>query len=409
MRFIYLKIKYCFYLFKFKKDFFFYFFISKIIMSEFYTDNSEEVDIDKLNKILIEKSFEDRKYNIKDENNLTEEEYKINEIKFLQPDLSMEINNYETENEYIPKKTDPYKRILELKVELIENKALIDSMVNKFNDTSIIQNTNNYSELFSNININKKKIDAFIDYDLFNNRNEDDSNNKEKNDENNEKLYSLYDKYDRLSDNLLMKIKDIENNIINENNHNEIEYKIESNPSNNLNVLINSLNELEELISDLEKKIGNWDLYKNKENISMNINKIFNLFNSKNKYDNKNMALFKQFGEKIKEFNYINKEKINIAKTYIKLKEIYSIYEIQQNYKQLIDYMKQRIKATREVCYSSKQFNIIVNDINDLIKKNNDNFEELNIKYKNVLDSFKSLENILKEIDKLDNKIKKKI
>ena len=304
MRFIYLKIKYCFYLFKFKKDFFFYFFISKIIMSEFYTDNSEEVDIDKLNKILIEKSFEDRKFNIKDENNLTEEEYKINEIKFLQPDLSMEINNYETENEYIPKKTDPYKRILELKVELIENKALIDSMVNKFNDTSIIQNTNNYSELFSNININKKKIDAFIDYDLFNNRNEDDSNNKEKNDENNEKLYSLYDKYDRLSDNLLMKIKDIENNIINENNHNEIEYKIESNPSNNLNVLINSLNELEELISDLEKKIGNWDLYKNKENISMNINKIFNLFNSKNKYDNKNMALFKQFGEKIKEFNY---------------------------------------------------------------------------------------------------------
>jgi hypothetical protein len=206
-----------------------------------------------------------------------------------------------------------------------------------------------------------------------------------------------------------MKIKDIENNIINENNHNEIEYKIESNPSNNLNVLINSLNELEELISDLEKKIGNWDLYKNKENISMNINKIFNLFNSKNKYDNKNMALFKQFGEKIKEFNYINKEKINIAKTYIKLKEIYSIYEIQQNYKQLIDYMKQRIKATREVCYSSKQFNIIVNDINDLIKKNNDNFEELNIKYKNVLDSFKLLENILKEIDKLDNKIKKKI
>ena len=187
MRFIYLKIKYCFYLFKFKKDFFFYFFISKIIMSEFYTDNSEEVDIDKLNKILIEKSFEDRKFNIKDEKILTEEEYKINEIKFLQPDLDIKRNDFETENEYIPKKTDPYKRILELKVELIENKALIDSMVNKFNDTSIIQNTNNYSELFSNININKKKIDAFIDYDLFNNRNEDDSNNKEKNDENNEK------------------------------------------------------------------------------------------------------------------------------------------------------------------------------------------------------------------------------
>ena len=385
-------------------------------MSEFYTDNSEDVDIDKLNKTLIEKSFEDRKFNVKDEKILTEEEYKINEIKFLQPDLDIQRNDFETENEYIPKKTDPYKRILELKAELIENKSLIDSMINKFNDTSILEITNNYSKLFTNININKNTIDAFINYDLFNNRNEDnqekekkeENQEKEKN-ENNEKLYSLYDKYDRLSDNLLMKVKDIENNIINENNNNEIEYKIESNPLNNLNILTNRLNELEESINDLEKKIGPWDLYKNKENISMNVKKLLKLLGSKNKYDTKNFASLKEFGEKIKHFNLENNEQIVIAKTFIKLNEIYSIYEIQKNYKKLIDYMKLRIKATREVCYSSNQFNNIVNDINDLIKKNNDNFELLNIKYKNVLDSFKSLENILKEIDKLDNKIKKKI
>ena len=108
-------------------------------MSEFYTDNSEDVDIDKLNKTLIEKSFEDRKFNVKDEKILTEEEYKINESKFLLPELDRKINDFETENEYIPKKTDPYKRILELKAELIENKSLIDSMINKFNDTSILE------------------------------------------------------------------------------------------------------------------------------------------------------------------------------------------------------------------------------------------------------------------------------
>ena len=385
-------------------------------MSEFYTDDSKDVDIDKLNKEIIEQSFKDRKFDLKDENNLTEEEYKINEIKFLQPDLNI-TNEFETENEYIQKKTDPYKRILELKARLIENKSLIDSMINKFNDTSIIDNINNYSELFTNIHTNKNKIDAFINYDLFNSRNEvsQEKENKEENkenevNENNEKLYSLYDKYDRLSDNLLMKIKDIENNIINDNNNNEIEYTIESNPSNNLNILINRLNELEESLSDLEKKIGNWDLYKNQENISMNVIELLKTLNEKkNNYDTKSFASFKQFGEKIRAFNSANREQISIAKTHIKLKEIYSIYEIQQNYKKLIDYMKLRIKATREVCYNSKQFNNIVNDINDLIKKNNDNYELLNIKYKNVLDSFKSLENILKDIDKLDNKIKKKI
>ena len=385
-------------------------------MSEFYTDDSKDVDIDKLNKEIIEQSFKDRKFDLKDENNLTEEEYKINEIKLLKPDLNI-TNEFETENEYIPKKTDPYKRILELKARLIENKSLIDSMINKFNDTSIIDNINNYSELFTNIHTNKNKIDAFINYDLFNSRNEvsQEKENKEENkenevNENNEKLYALYDKYDRLSDNLLMKIKDIENNIINDNNNNEIEYTIESNPSNNLNILINRLNELEESLSDLEKKIGNWDLYKNQENISMNVIELLKTLNEKkNNYDTKSFASFKQFGEKIREFNSANREQISIAKTHIKLKEIYSIYEIQQNYKKLIDYMKLRIKATREVCYNSKQFNNIVNDINDLIKKNNDNYELLNIKYKNVLDSFKSLENILKDIDKLDNKIKKKI
>ena len=385
-------------------------------MSEFYTDDSKDVDIDKLNKEIIEQSFKDRKFDLKDENNLTEEEYKINEIKFLKPDLNI-TNEFETENEYIQKKTDPYKRILELKARLIENKSLIDSMINKFNDTSIIDNINNYSELFTNIHTNKNKIDAFINYDLFNSRNEvsQEKENKEENkenevNENNEKLYSLYDKYDRLSDNLLMKIKDIENNIINDNNNNEIEYTIESNPSNNLNILINRLNELEESLSDLEKKIGNWDLYKNQENISMNVIELLKTLNEKkNNYDTKSFASFKQFGEKIRAFNSANREQISIAKTHIKLKEIYSIYEIQQNYKKLIDYMKLRIKATREVCYNSKQFNNIVNDINDLIKKNNDNYELLNIKYKNVLDSFKSLENILKDIDKLDNKIKKKI
>ena len=73
-------------------------------MDEFYTDDSEEVNIDKLNKEIVKKLFDDRKFNFKDENNLTEEEYKINENKFLQPDLNININNFETEEEYITKK-----------------------------------------------------------------------------------------------------------------------------------------------------------------------------------------------------------------------------------------------------------------------------------------------------------------
>ena len=383
-------------------------------MDEFYTDDSEEVNIDKLNKEIVKKLFDDRKFNFKDENNLTEEEYKINENKFLQPDLNININNFETEEEYIPKKTDPYKRILELKNKLIKNKYLIDNMINKYNDTSIIKNNINYSELLSNLNSNKKKLDAFINYDLFNKRKdseeeeeEEEEEKKENKNNNTEKYYSIYDKYDRLSDNLLSKIKDIENNILNDKNK-EIEYKIECNPSNNLNSLSKKLNELEFLISNLEKKVGNWDLYKNRETISMEVNNLLNLMKSKNKYDTKTYSIFKQFGDKLKEFNYINNQKITYAKTYMKLKEINDVFEIQQNYKELIKYLKLRLNATREAYYGCNQFNNIMNDINDLLLKNSENFEKLNNKYNSTLDSFKEFEKILKGIDELDKKIKKK-
>ena len=381
-------------------------------MDEFYTDDSEEVNIDKLNKEIVKKLFDDRKFNFKDENNLTEEEYKINENKFLQPDLNVNINNFETEEEYIPKKTDPYKRILELKNKLIKNKYLIDNMINKYNDTSIIKNNINYSELLSNLNSNKKKLDAFINYDLFNKRNdseEEEEEEEKKENKNNitEKYYSIYDKYDRLSDNLLSKIKDIENNILNDKNK-EIEYKIECNPSNNLNSLSKKLNELEFLISNLEKKVGNWDLYKNRETISMEVNNLLNLMKSKNKYDTKTYSIFKQFGDKLKEFNYINNQKITYAKTYMKLKEINDVFEIQQNYKELIKYLKLRLSATREAYYGCNQFNNIMNDINDLLLKNSENFEKLSNKYNSTLDSFKEFEKILKGIDELDRKIKKK-
>ena len=43
-----------------------------------------------------------------------------------------------------------------------------------------------------------------------------------------------------------------------------------------------------------------------------------------------------------------------------------------------------------------------------ILLKNSENFEKLNNKYNSTLDSFKEFEKILKGIDELDKKIKKK-
>lgn len=76
--------------------------------------------------------------------------------------------------------------------------------------------TDNYEKIFKDLEIYKGKIDAFIDYDVFNKTdiNDDDeashNSEKSKNDTSTEKkklLLSSYEKYNRIVENLLSQIK----------------------------------------------------------------------------------------------------------------------------------------------------------------------------------------------------------
>ena len=149
---------------------------------EYYTDNIEYPNIDKLNEETAKKMFNDYEFEAKDINNLSEKEFNKNLNKFIKPDQNINSIDYYTEETYLQKKTDPYKRILELKNDLINNKNEIDNSINKFNNLSFINNTNNYSLLFNNSNSIKNKVDAFINYNYFNSLDEIESDSEEKDD-----------------------------------------------------------------------------------------------------------------------------------------------------------------------------------------------------------------------------------
>ena len=398
---------------------------------EYYTDNIEYPNIDKLNEETAKKMFNDYEFEAKDINNLSEKEFNKNLNKFIKPDQNINSIDYYTEETYLQKKTDPYKRILELKNDLINNKNEIDDSIKKFNNLSFITNTNNYSLLFNNSNSIKNKVDAFINYNYFNSLDEIESDSEEKDDlssENSgnegeekekkkeekkpkEKVYSIFGKYTRISENLLNKLKNINNDILNnEIKNQEIIYKINSNPDNQLIILDNKLKELENLITNLEKTIGNWNLSKNEGSITNTLINLINFLTSKSleRYDIK-YQLLKSFGNLIQNFYEINNERIDAGLIFTNIKEIYSILEIEKEFKDLLIYLKNRIDGIKEINNFSTQFNNALEKLQDLILRNSEDLITLNKTYLETLEVFTLLQTVLKQLNDFDNKIKSKI
>jgi hypothetical protein len=155
------------------------------------------------------------------------------------------------------KDNDPYNRICNLKYELIDCKTKIDEYADKFNDNSFIKECNNISNVLEELEVYKRKIDAFVDYKIFNNEESDNEDNIPSKNEFN----SIFDKYNMITDNLISQIKHSQNDVLTNNtNTMNIKYEILANPEMQMESLIERISELEVILSDLEKNIGTWDI-----------------------------------------------------------------------------------------------------------------------------------------------------
>ena len=127
------------------------------------------IDYKKMNEEEIKKYLEDTKIEYDASKKITEKEFNQNLAKLIKPNLDVSPNSFEGDSEYIPKVSDPYKRLLQLKTELLKNKSDIDEVISKYNDISSkidTSDSNNYSLLYSNAQKSKTKIDSFINYDI---------------------------------------------------------------------------------------------------------------------------------------------------------------------------------------------------------------------------------------------------
>lgn len=418
--------------------------------------NEEPKDYKQLNVEENEKYYHGEKFEYDPKKKITEKEFNENITKLIAPHKDINSNSKTENDKYIPKESDPYKRMLQLKTELLQNKNNIDKIISQYNDISSqmnISDINNYSLLYSNVHNCKNKIDSFINYDIIqkfiNNKYYDsDSDSDEEDDEQkkaekakqinikhkenqenilkkreenekilkqleenesimfkgNENIKSINEKYNILANNLISKINSIDSDL-----NSFTKYKVCSNPDYSISILKAKIIDVEKQINKIENIIGDYDFNLHKSTIFGSLNHLLKI-NSEN---NKDWIASRY--ENLREFEGMlglftrEEDNVKLMSTYKMICEGYMIYLSMTKFMDVIHYLKKRINAIKGIILNSEQFDFDVKALNELIKKNETNYEILKNKYYQTLEKFSNLEGILKEINNLDVMVKNKI
>lgn len=416
-------------------------------ISEFYTDDTESPNYDTLNTAIRNEMLSNKTFKHGDD----ESTFIHNVEAFMKPqDHSTTTDGiYTTEDEYVPKSTDMFKRLLQLKEDLMTTKKEIDSAVDKYNDNTMLKDVNAYSQMMDCFYNNKHTIDAFINYDVYNAREDrsiSDSDDDDDGDTDNTKptstnvnehsssattttatpaVYSLYERYERLTENLLTRIKHLEKDItssstssttttgvnaVNEQQQQPyVKYNIHSLPNSTSDAMLTRLTHLETQLTQLEKHIGNWDMFKMHDSLSSTVNTLIKSHTSRSGQGyNLRYQIFKDFGNTLKAFADKNKDNIKIGYKYASIKDLYAVYSISTHFHNIFTYIKLRLSAIKDICTSTEQLTPSLTALHDAIEVNTMNMQSLNETYYDVLTSFDQLDAIMKELNVIDTKIKQK-
>ena len=400
-------------------------------VSEFYTDDTESPDYDALNNAIRNEMLSNKTFKTGDD----ESTFIRNVEAFMKPhDHSATSDGvYTTEEEYVPKSTDVFKRLLQLKEELMATKKEIDNAADKYNDNTMLKDVNAYSQMMDCFYNNKHTIDAFINYDIYNAREQSISDSEDEDTDNpkptstdvNEPsssattaaatpVYSLYERYERLTENLLTRIKHFERDITSASTATQqqqplVKYNIHSTPNSTSDAMSTRLTQLEAQLTQMEKHIGNWDMFKMHDSLSSTVNTLIKSHTSRSGQGyNLRYQIFKDFGNTLKVFSEKNKDNIKIGYKYASIKDLYAVYSISTHFHNIFEYIKLRLSAIKDICTSTEQFKPSLAALQETIRTNTDAMRSLNDKYYEVLTAFDELDEIMKQVSIIDTRIKQK-
>ena len=355
-----------------------------------FSDNSEEANeynIDLENKKIRNEIL--KEFHIKDNDEI---ENLLDVYKAQSKYLNNNIKNNQKKKENI----DPISRINKLKKDFEKNSKELKDYISLYNDNLILKEIENFDGLLKDLDIYSKKLDTIMKSDAYkNNKNNIDikksiKDNMEKYTKNTKELFELINKQK----------SELSNDDLN------VDYELyfgnKENENNEIAKLNNEIQVIENEITKLENIIGN-----NNYCIDTSICEIINNLliivkeNSKNTKEEK-VELLNKINSKLDE---IQNDKNNYTKLFIKIKELYGVYELYESYEIIFDYIKQRLEAIIEIDNDKKKFENNINKIKENIENNEKKIKNLESKYNDTIKEFSSLENIKKELDLIENKI----
>ena len=401
--------------------------------NEFYEgENEEEVlDIEQENQKLIdqlteglkalkEKDQQDNKEKTEKESNENKEKKKENNnidlVKAFKAQLKLEKKSEMKDFNLEPKSSKSlYNRLNEIQNELNSVSKEIKDYLQIYGDNSLLKEESSYNDALKDLELYSTKLQNIMSSDLY--KNSISGKNQITNDTNQlkEEIKINLENYTNSTARLMGLInKEKEdfmiNNSINSINTTSHDMFINKNmfDDNKLNINLNSnveneISEIEKELTRLENIVGKKKLNKNEE---LTFNQIIKQL-TKTVQD----SLFQSYKEKsLEELNIVLDELLNekeiskeISEYSLKIKELYSIYEVYENYDEILQYIKKRLMAISDMHEKSTNFNSDLEFLKKLIEDNEKQFEALGKRYNEAFDELGGLDEILKELKVIDN------
>ena len=378
-------------------------------MSKIITDNSsgeklEELNIAKENEKLYEKLMQDLGFS-------SEKEKKPKPVdldKAYQTISRLRENNVNQKEFQKQKNTNKslLNRIKELQEELNMVSKEINDYAESYSDNILLKKEYNFNAIKEELKLYSEKLNNIINSDLYKNALTPKSLISSNKNELKNQIQTNLKNYTNSTARLLELISQEKQNVIYQKNmdtttheifinKNSLENDISNNFEKNILEIENELNKLEVIIGT--KKL---DMEENL-NITQTLNKLVKIVNEKK---------FQLFKEKtLTELNQILDEVIKekeisseFSEYFIKLKELYAIYEVYENYDEVLLYIKKRLLAILDMHDKSTDFNTDLEFLKKIIEENEKQFDILGKRYSETFEELAGLENILGELKKLD-------
>ena len=369
-------------------------------------EKEEPLDISKENQKLYEKLMQDLGFSNEEEKSKAKN---CDIEKSYQTLLKIQENNI-NKNEFISQKKSQKSlitRINELQEELNSVSKEINDYVELYSDNTLLKKESNFNKISDELKIYSTKLNNIINSDLYKNSltpkqiiSSDKNGLKSQ-------IKTNLENYTNSTSRLMELISQEKENFINQKSKDTTTHNVfinkffyENNEINN-NFEANLL-EIEKELIKIETLVGTKKLDMEENlNITQILNKLLKTVSEKK---------FQLFKEKtLTELNQIldeviNEKEISIEKSeyFVKLKELYAIYEVYENYDEVMKYIKKRLLAILDIHEKSTNFNTDLEFLQKIIDENEKQFGVLGKKYNETFEEIDGLEKILKELKNLD-------